>query len=132
MDTEGRDAMSARLRARERQVEEAPPLETVAWFLRGYCADAGGLEEVRAEVADSVATNPRPVARSLRALETVLAGPPPPEGTLARLVAWDANRGLKDESDAAARAWLEELAVLIGDVLDQAGAAPEQNDQNVH
>jgi hypothetical protein len=120
---QGSNTLGARLQQHERELNGASPLETVAWFLRGYCADAGGTEGIRAEIAASAGTHPRPIFRALQALEAVLAGPPPPEGTLARLVAWDANQGLEDESDAGARAWLQELAALVRDVLDGAGLA---------
>ena len=58
----------------------------------------------RAGVVATGSRNPRPVRRALRALESLLAGPPPPGGTLAQLVAWEANRVLEDASDAGARA----------------------------
>jgi hypothetical protein len=122
-DDQGSSTLAARLQQHERELNDASPLETVAWFLSGYCADASGMEGVRAEVASSVATHPKPIFRALEALDALLTGPPPPEGTLARLVAWDANQGIEDESDAGARAWLEQLAVLIRDVLDRAGLA---------
>jgi hypothetical protein len=131
MDDEGRDTRDprddvlTRLRARERELDEAPPLETVTWFLRAFGADAGGLEGFRDEVESTVATNPRPVVRGLKALEALLAGPPLPEGTLARLVAWEANQGLDDPSDAGARAWLEDLAALVRDALDQPEEPPQ-------
>jgi hypothetical protein len=120
-----RDSLRARLQARERELAGAAPRETVAKFLRTYCADADGLEEVRAEVGRTVATNPASVRRFLDALAALL-GEPPAEGTLARLVAEDANWGLEDASDAGARAWLEALGGLVRGVLDQAGTPGAQ------
>ena len=126
----GGDEALARLRAHARERDEAPPLETVSRFLSMSCEDASDLEEVRAGVADEAARNPRPVVRVLRALEALLAGPLPAEGTLARLVAWEANWPLDDPSDAGARAWLEGLAAIVRAVLDGAEPAPAQPDRS--
>jgi hypothetical protein len=61
--------------------------------------------------------NRETVRRDAVAIEALLADPPPP-GTLTRLVAWDGNWVLDDEtSDAAAAAWLADLASLIRGVL---------------
>ncbi|MGH2354612.1 MAG: hypothetical protein ACRDI2_22555 [Chloroflexota bacterium] len=118
------EAIRARLRERERELASEPPLETVATFLSGFCAAAESLEAVRTDLSRIAATHPGSVRRYLDALDSVLAEPSP-EGMLAQVVALEANWVLDDPSDAGARAWLEELASLIRDVLDQAGAPPE-------
>jgi hypothetical protein len=119
------ERISARLRDRERELAGAPALETVATFLRAYCSGADGLEAVRGDLARTAATHPWSVRRFLDALDALLAVPSP-EGTLAQLVALEANWVLDDPGDAGARAWLEALAALSREVLDRAGRTPDQ------
>ncbi|ALG10332.1 hypothetical protein [Kibdelosporangium phytohabitans] len=104
---------------RARASQPAPPaLEQVRSFLRGYIADSDGLDEVRTELTRMAEINRETVRRKAVAIETLLADPPPP-GTLAPMVAVDGNWVLDDEtSDAAAAAWLADLASLIREVLD--------------
>jgi hypothetical protein len=110
-----------KLRARASQ-PAAPALEQVRSFLRGYIADSDGLDEVRAELVRMAEINRETVRRKAAAIEALLADPPPP-GTLATLVAIDGNWVLDDEtSDAAAAAWLNDLAALIRGVLEPNGA----------
>jgi hypothetical protein len=118
------ETFRARLRAREQELGAASPRQTVARFLRSYCSGADGLDEVRADVSRTVASHPEPVRRYLGALDALLAEPPS-AGSLARLVALDANWALDDPSDAGARAWLEALAALIRGALDEPEGAGE-------
>jgi hypothetical protein len=99
---------------RARANEPPPPaLEQVRSFLRSSIADADGLAEVRADLVSLAKINPETVRRRAAAIEAVLADRLPP-GTLATLVAVDGNWVLGDEtSDAAAAAWLNDLAVLV-------------------
>lgn len=61
--------------------------------------------------------NRRTVERKAEAIEALLATPQP-EGTLSWMVAADGNWVLDDEtSDAAAEAWLRDIAALIWSVL---------------
>ena len=101
------------------QAQEA--LEATRKFVHGYCADTDGLDQIKAELMGAVQFNPEPIKKSLQALETVLRTSYP-EGTLARLVAWDANWPLDDPSDAGARAFLTQFADLVRSVIDEAGS----------
>lgn len=56
--------------------------------------------------------NPLSIESGIDAIDELLASPQPP-GLLAELVALDANRALRDPSDAGARTWLE---ALVADV----------------
>ncbi|NYI06971.1 hypothetical protein [Allostreptomyces psammosilenae] len=100
--------------------QPASPLEQVRSFLRGHVADTGDLGELRSDLARLAAVNTRGILQDLQALEDLLAAPPA-DGTLARLVAWDANWVLDDEtSDQAAARWLGEVADLLREVLAEA------------
>lgn len=106
-----------KLRARASQ-PPAPALDQVREFLRGYIADSDGIEDVRTELVRMAEVNRESVRRKAVAIEDLLAAPPPP-GTLATLVAVDGNWVLDDEtSDAAAAAWLSDLATLIREILE--------------
>ena len=109
------------LRARANQ-PPASPLDQVRSFLRSYVADAGSLAEVRADLARMAEVNPENVRRRLRAIEALLADPPT-DGSLMKLVGWDANWVLDNPSDASAAAWLSALAELIREVLDETRSA---------
>jgi hypothetical protein len=101
-----------------------PAFEQVRSFLGGYVADCDSLDEVRVHLASLAEINRETVRREAVAIEALLADPPPPGG-LARLVALDGNWVLDDEtSDAAAAAWLSDLASLIRGVLDRSCARP--------
>jgi hypothetical protein len=113
-------------RAKVANRQFGPPLEQVRRFVHFNFSDADGLDEVRADLARQAAVNPDPLLRALGAIEAVL-GDPPPEGELARLVAWDGNWVLDDPSDAGAACWLREVAELVRGVLAEAppgSAAP--------
>lgn len=106
-----------KLRARASQ-PPAPPLDQVREFLRGYIADASGLDDVRTELVRMAEVNRETVRRKAVAIEDLLAAPPPP-GTLATMVAVDGNWVLDDEtSDAAAATWLASMATLIREILE--------------
>jgi hypothetical protein len=72
---------------------------------------------VKSELGFVASRNPAQLEKSLQALQ-VVAKEHYPEGTLARLVAWDGNRALDDPSDAGAKAYLGQLADVVRDVLD--------------
>ncbi|MFJ8578379.1 hypothetical protein [Micromonospora sp. NPDC093277] len=94
-------------------------MEQVRAFLRGYLADAESLTELPTELTRLAEVNPDTVRRRLDALDALLADPPA-DGTLARLVAGDANWVLDDESsDAAAARWLTEVADVVRAVVAQ-------------
>lgn len=94
----------------------AQPLEVARNFLRSYCSDADSMEEVRAQLERRIALGSRGVQTYLAALDALLADPPA-DGTLAQLVAWDANWVLDDPSDKGAVAWLRDVARMIRDAL---------------
>ena len=96
------------------------PLETVRRFLGGYVADAESLDEIRADLQELAQVNTRSIHRNLTAMEALLAQPPSPPGTLARLVGWEGNWVLDDPSDAGAAAFLRDLARLLRAVIDEA------------
>lgn len=92
-------------------------LEATRSFVHGYWADTDGLEQVRSELANVARRNPHQLEQSLAALQVVLQENYP-DGTLARLVAWDANWPLEDPSDNGAKAFLTQVAGIVRDVID--------------
>ncbi|WP_084598774.1 hypothetical protein [Actinoplanes subtropicus] len=112
-----------------RNVEELaaePPLETVRLFLGVQFGDSESFDEVRSRLTVLAGTNIRFHQRELHALEAVIADPPTEPGALARLVAWDANWVLDDESDPAALAFLREVAQMLREVIEAAPASAER------
>ncbi|GIF21328.1 hypothetical protein BJ973_005224 [Actinoplanes tereljensis] len=106
-----------------RNIEERfarPPMETVSRFLGAHFNDAESFEEARSDLERLAQTNIRVHQEALRALEIVIADPPAEPNAIARLVAWDANWGLDDESDAAALGFLREVARMLSAVIEQA------------
>ncbi|GAA0569887.1 hypothetical protein GCM10010172_62910 [Paractinoplanes ferrugineus] len=106
-----------------RAVEERlarPPMETASRFLGAHFNDAETLPEARAGLERLAQTNIRVHQEALRALEAVIADPPSEPNAVARLVAWDANWGLDDESDAGALAFLRTVAQMLREVIAQA------------
>lgn len=97
------------------------PLEQVRSFLRNYVDDVESLDELRAELTATAEVNISAVQQELQAFNELLASPPA-GGVLARMVAWDANWGLDDDtSDAAATQWLRKVADIIRHVLNDHG-----------
>jgi hypothetical protein len=94
------------------------PLDAVKDFLQTFFFDADSLEEVRRVLTALAAQNDRLVVRGLSGLERLLADPPS-DGTLSRLVAFDANRSLDDPSDNGATEWLQKVAEMVRGVLAQ-------------
>jgi hypothetical protein len=86
-------------------------LDAAREFLQTYVMDAD-LEQVERIVAHMMKTNPVTIESGADGLAAILASPQPP-GTLAELVARDANRALDDPSDEAAHAWLSRLHAAL-------------------
>jgi hypothetical protein len=114
------DAVRERFREALANPPEIKPVEDTREFLHSYVSDAISVDEAVADAVQQVAVNPRSVIRGLRAMEALLSATP--NGvSLSALVAWDANRGLDDPSEDAARTWLAGFAARVRDVLgDQA------------
>lgn len=108
------------LRARMAELDSRPALDTVRDFLGTSVADAESLDEIRADHMQLAQVSTRAIRRDLAALEAVLADPPSEAGALARLVGWEGNWVLDDPSDAGAAQFLQQLAQLLRDVLDEA------------
>jgi len=106
------------LRARIEALAARSPMETVRDFLRGHVTDTAGLDEVHANLRQVAQFDTVSLRQDLAAIESVLADPPS-DGTLARLVGWDANWVLDDPSDSGAAAFLEALADLLRTVIDE-------------
>ncbi|WP_306210361.1 hypothetical protein [Actinoplanes sp. RD1] len=106
------------LRAQLARQADQSPVETVREFMLGHVADAQSLQEVRGRLRRIAQHSTRLHRRVLRALESVTAAPLP-EGTLARLVGWDGNWVLDDQSDAGAAEFLRELAQLLRGILEE-------------
>ena len=106
------------LRARMAGLEARSSLQRVRDLLQTYVMDADGLDEVRADMAQTAQVTTRYLRADLDALRSVLADDLPP-GTLLRLVADDGNWGLgHDATDAGAAAFLRDLAGILQSVLD--------------
>ena len=98
-----------------------PAIDLVRGFLGFKVADAEDLDEIRADLSQTAQVSTRKLRRELAAFEAVLADPPTAPGALARMVAWEGNWVLEDSSDAAAAAFLGQLAQILRDVLDEVG-----------
>lgn len=94
-----------------RMAHEPSPLERVQWLLQ-YLVASGDAAELERQVTLIHGVNPHKIEEAIAALDTIAAGAHPP-GFLRDLVLHDANRRLDDPSDAAARAWLTELAETL-------------------
>jgi hypothetical protein len=103
----------------------APAIDVVRDFLGYKVADAESLDEIRADLRQTAQVSTRKLRRELAAFEAVLADPPPTPGALARMVAWEGNWVLDDPSDAAAVRFLDDLAQMLREVLDEAGDPPQ-------
>ena len=108
------------------QLAAEPPFETVRLFLSVQFGDAESFEEVRSRLALVARTNIRFHQRELSALERLIADPPATPGVLARLVAWDANWVLDDESDVGALQFLREIAQMLREVIEAAPPSAER------
>ncbi|WP_232234584.1 hypothetical protein [Actinoplanes sp. N902-109] len=109
------------LQARMRQQDAEPAIDVVRGFLGFKVADAESLDEIRADLRQTAQVSTRKLRRELAAFEAVLADPPAVPGALARMVAWEGNWVLEDESDVGAARFLGELAQILRDVLAEAG-----------
>jgi hypothetical protein len=94
---------------RERLAAPAPgALETARDFLMHYVHDSD-YELLERDVRGMMKVNPNVIVQAVEAIEALLTTPQPPE-TLYKLVAYDANWMLEDDSEAGASAWLRDLA----------------------
>jgi len=114
------------MRRRLEELAAKPPLEIVRSYLGSYYSDAADIDEVRSILQQLAQTNIRSHQERLHALEAVIADPPSEPGTLSRLIAWDANWVLNDESDAAALQFLRDAAQVLRDVIEAAPATAER------
>jgi len=110
---EHRERRRGHLRARP-----ASPVDGVRGFLRTYSSDALTDEEMFGDIARVAAVSPRSLVVALDSLEAFLADPPR-DGSVARLVAEDANRQLEDPSEAGSLRWLRETADRLRTILGQ-------------
>jgi hypothetical protein len=109
------ESMRARIEARD----ALSPLDRVREFLTSFVLDAESLDEVRADLRRTAHFNTMRHHGDLAALDAVVAEQYPP-GTLARLVGWEANWVLDDPSDAGAKQFLRELALMLREVIGEA------------
>jgi hypothetical protein len=91
----------------EKRLVRLRGVEAAREFLQTYVHDADRAQ-LEATVRHMVVVNPFTIDTGVDGLAEVLALRLAP-GTLARLVAHDANRDLEDPSDEGARAWLTAL-----------------------
>ncbi len=96
-----------------------PPIERVKRFLLGTVSNADSLEEVAADLRSLAEQNTRAIHLNLAALDHVLADPIN-QSEFARLVGWHGNWVLEDPSNAAAKQFLEGLAEMLRNTLDNA------------
>ena len=95
------------------------PLDRVRQFLLGRVNDEESLDEIRMHLRKVAPSVTHWLKLDLRDLDALLAQPQEP-GLLARLVAFDANWGLDDPSDSAAKEFLQTIANLLRDVITEA------------
>ncbi len=96
-----------------------PPLAQVRDFLQSFLGDALDLDEARTTLRMLAQTNTRSIHLALDSIEQVVADPMM-ESELARLVGWDGNWVLEDPSNAGAKVFLQEVADMLRDILDDA------------
>ncbi|MEQ1567813.1 MAG: hypothetical protein ABMA64_19390 [Myxococcota bacterium] len=89
-----------------------PPREVTLEFVRGHLADGETLDDLQVAIRRGVAVNPRPYLQARDGLSAYLALDLP-EGELAHLVAWEANRALHDPTDVGARRFLAAVLELL-------------------
>ena len=117
--------MPEHFRRRLEELVAEPPFETVRLFLGTEFADSS-FAEARRRFEQKAQYNVRSSQRDLWALEQVIADPPAEPGALSRLVAWDANWVLDDESDEGALQFLREAAQMLREVIDSAPPSAER------
>lgn len=106
-----RDQVKAKL-----SVQPLSDLEAARKFLHIYGAESGSFEEVKAKVKSDIALYPKNILEGLKGIERIIANPPSQAGTLAYLVAIEANWPLDDPTDEGAMIWLKEMVQIIRDV----------------
>ena len=99
-----------------------PPLDIVRRFLHYYVHDSDW-ELLERDVRGMLHVNPKVIVEAVIAIEHVIATPQPP-GSLSRLVAYEGNWMLDDESDTAAMAWFRELVSRLRDWLGEHAPPP--------
>lgn len=102
MDDKLRQMMEAKLAA-----PRPPALDSARRFLMSYVHDSDW-ELLERDVGGMIKLNPNVIIDAVEAIEELLATPQPPD-TLSRLVAYEANWMLDDETDTGAAAWLQDL-----------------------
>jgi hypothetical protein len=107
------------MRRRMAEKRTDSPLAQVRDFLQSFFGDAMSLAEVQATLRMLASTNTRSIHLALSAIEQVVADPMM-ESELARLVGWDGNWVLEDPSNAGAKAFLQQVAGMLREVLDDA------------
>ena len=119
------DGTRDELKRRYDEREASAPMDKIRWFLRAYVSDAESMDEVRRDLRRQLrlpALVPGQNTRNaIQGLDFVL-GAPQPDGTLSKLVAWEANWVLDDPTDTGARRWLEELVEMLKEELKASGA----------
>jgi hypothetical protein len=116
----GEELMDERLRQLMLEKMKRPaPMDAVRDFLQCYVHDSD-MDDLRRIVAHMMSVNPRTIIDGVNGIEAILASPLEP-GTLASLVAEDANRSLDDPSDEAARVRLGDLAKTVRAWMGPAG-----------
>ncbi len=107
------------MRRRMAEKRTEPPLAQVRDFLQSFLGDALDLDEARTTLRMLAQTNTRSIHLALDSIEQVVADPMM-ESELARLVGWDGNWVLEDPSNAGAKVFLQEVADMLRDILDDA------------
>jgi hypothetical protein len=93
-----------------------PVVERAQAFVSRYWDDTGSEDEVRADLCRSAAWSADSVRRDLAALQSVLADSSS-GWRLTYLVEIDANCGLDEFTEAAARAFLDRFVAMAEDLL---------------
>ena len=91
----------------------APPYEAATKFLHIYFADSDSLDESFRSITVAIVRNDRPVTSGMAGIKGLLADDSLKPGTLAYLVAWEANWVLDDTTDKGAEVWLKQIAASV-------------------
>ncbi len=113
--------MSIRDKLLARMNQSLPPLEAARKFLGIYFCDIDGIQEAYDQIRQMSQRNTRSVIEGIKGIEALL-NEPLEENVLSNLVAWEANYALDDQSDAGARAWLEDVVKNTKQILEEVEA----------